>query len=129
MWIVAHGGSMQPRIRDGDRVLVQARPARMRAGMVLLVDRNGRPLMHRLARWDDFIVVLRPDTLEHDDPPVPVRDVVGRAVAVSRDGRITPLVSTLQFGAAAWLRYAREQVRAARLALRRRARRAIVGPR
>ena len=124
-WITAWGASMAPAILDGDEVLLGATTPRV--GAIVLVDRGGKPLMHRIARIDATSVITRGDVSGAFDAPVPHQAVVATAIAARRNGRVVPLTPSLRFGIVAALRHARIFVARTRRELaRRRARPVIV---
>ena len=89
------GTSMLPSIRPGD-ILVVKPERKTSLGAVALVRREGRLFAHRAVRHfeDDrggSWFVTRGDTLRASDPPVPCSDVLGRVMAVVRDGNLMPL--------------------------------------
>ena len=101
----ADGDSMRPTIRGGE--IVTAAPVvdeRIVAGDVLLVRSAGRVLAHRVVAIDataaERLVRLRGDAKSGCDAPTRVAQIVGRVVAVERNGRTIRLD-----GLAARLRY------------------------
>src|SRR2546427_10602595 len=84
---------MAPTIDDGDRVLVApAAPESRKPGDIVKLRVDGAFVMHRLVRCDrgeDGVrtFVFRGDNAPADDPPVTALAIIGRAVAVERDGR------------------------------------------
>jgi SOS-response transcriptional repressor LexA len=88
---------MRPSIQDGERVLVApASPATLRAGDIVAYARDDGLRAHRLlarrgGRGGRCVLLVAADA--GVDPPETVdeADVVGRVVAVERDGRIQRL--------------------------------------
>ncbi len=96
----ADGDSMRPTIRGGE--IVTAAPivdGRIVAGDVLLFRSAGRVLAHRVVTIDatsrEPVVRLRGDGKRGCDGPVDASQIVGRLVAVERDGRTVRLDGTL----------------------------------
>ncbi len=91
---IAHGSSMRPLIRDGDKVLVRPLDAsRLKPGMVVLdlpPLPNGQVgmLIHRfLGALPDGRLILRGDAAPVPDPPVRPDTVAGQVIEVQRGGR------------------------------------------
>jgi signal peptidase I len=101
----AEGFSMYPAIRDGELITVApVSAAPIARGDVLLFRTAARLLAHRVVRvatgGRDGVLQLRGDAKASCDTPIDAGDVIGRVVAVHRDGRAIPLS-----GRAARLRY------------------------
>ena len=86
------GWSMYPTIRDGD--FVEVRPTSITdlgVGDVILCNRAGCVIVHRLvARWQRNgrgMLITKGDAVPHLDPPLSAGDVVGKVVAIERDGK------------------------------------------
>jgi signal peptidase I len=98
----AKGASMRPFIRDGD--LVEVRPigatSVRRGDVVLFRAEGGRALAHRVVRvvGDDRreALVTKGDSITWCDGPISREQVLGRVVAVERDGRRIGLGGGLQ---------------------------------
>jgi len=92
------GGSMSPTIENGEIVSVEpADPSSIRIGdIVLLSTLSNTALIHRVVsiEADPYgqHVVTRGDNCKFEDIPVPIERVMGRAVAVERNGETIPLV-------------------------------------
>jgi hypothetical protein len=88
--IRALGTSMFPAIRSGD-VLHVARAAAetLSPGEIVVVRSASRIFAHRLLRRSPSgaVIVTRGDAHLHEDPPASYRDVIGRVVAIEREGR------------------------------------------
>jgi signal peptidase len=100
----AAGLSMYPEIRDGELITVAPVAARqISRGDILLCRMPTRLLAHRVVAVADGcapVLQLRGDAKASCDAPIAAADVIGRVVAVHRDGRAVRLS-----GRAAWLRY------------------------
>jgi hypothetical protein len=89
----AHGISMTPFIRDGDVVEVQPIGAStIRCGDVVLYRNGGdHVIVHRVIRLDEedgrTMLVTRGDALACADGPISRELVLGRVVALEREGR------------------------------------------
>jgi len=95
----ACGDSMYPAILDGDRITVAPVAAHEIArGDILLYRDGNRVLAHRLigvaAYGTERRFRLRGDTNVRCDAPVRAAQIVGRVVAVERDGRAIALHAT-----------------------------------
>jgi len=87
--LVARGRSMAPFIRDGETVLVGPSRRPPRPGEVVLRrGPGGTLLLHRVVRATAAGVVTRGDAAAAEDPPAPLQDVLGRAVAVAGRRRL-----------------------------------------
>ena len=96
-WWRPRGFSMEPAIRDGDRVLIApVEPDRLRVGDVVKYRAGDELRMHRLVKTHsyagDHLFVLRGDRGTSEDT-VPAAAVIGRALAVERSGRVRRLDS------------------------------------
>jgi signal peptidase I len=92
------GGSMYPFVRTGDMLLIEPKiPSELKIGDLVLYRReSGVHIVHRLIRKNGLTsLITRGDGLFYDDPPVPVDQVLGRVIAVERDGRSRKLDSPL----------------------------------
>jgi hypothetical protein len=79
---------MLPALRPADEALFAPLEGAPRRGEVLLYRAGVRLIAHRfLDTAADGRLRLRGDCLPADDPPVPAEAVLGRLVAVRRDGR------------------------------------------
>ena len=125
LWVSGSGQSMHPTVRHADQVLIVPldRPARRHD--IVLVPYGPRHMLHRVVSITGETLRTRGDARSHDDPAVFSRDVVGRAVAVRREERVTPLVLTRRFGVSGMVRFllweAKRRARLVRAAIRARA--------
>jgi hypothetical protein len=92
----AEGTSMYPTIRDGESISITAvSPAEVVRGDVLLCRHDKRMLAHRVVGVTTHgagrVFELRGDAKIACDAPVGADDVVGRVIAVRRDGRLVRL--------------------------------------
>lgn len=104
--IAVTGWSMAPLLRPGDRVVLDG--GVLRVGEVVVVAAPERLLVHRIAAIVDggdgaSFVVTRGDRVARCDAPSPVAAVLGRVVAVERNGRRRPLPQRSQ-ASRWWLR-------------------------
>lgn len=79
--------SMAPLVRRGDAVWVApAEPAVLRHGDVIVVQREDELVTHRLVAVRDEMWFTKGDSVSSLDPPVNTDAILGRVVAVERDG-------------------------------------------
>lgn len=122
-WWRPRGSSMWPAIRDGERILIApVSAAELRIGDIVQYVVPEGTRVHRLlerrrasdGRWT-FVLVGDNDDASPD--AVTAAEVVGRAVAVEREGRVIRL-DALGARARGWLKIARRRRREARRAPR-----------
>lgn len=83
--IRALGVSMLPCIWPGDVLTIQStQTVDISAGDIVAVQRNGRWTVHRVRRRSATQLVMRGDSISKNDPPVPLEEVIGKVVSVSR---------------------------------------------
>ena len=125
LWVSGSGQSMHPTVRHADQVLVVPLDRPARRWDVVLVPYGPRLMLHRVVHVAGEALYTRGDARSHNDPAVLSRDVVGRAVAVKRAERVTPLILTSRFGMAGLVRFvlweAKRRARFVRATLRARA--------
>ncbi|MGA2133206.1 MAG: S24 family peptidase [Bryobacteraceae bacterium] len=80
------GSSMLPALWPGDLLDVQ-RSAEIRPGDVVVYQRHGRLVVHRVASRSGDQITTHGDRLKHPDLPVPAAEILGRVVGVERRGR------------------------------------------
>jgi len=86
------GESMAPFLRSGDFVVVRAMDAsRLRRGDLVVVQREGQWVTHRLIGTSCRGWRLRGDNLDLADPPVDEAEIAGRVVAVEQDDRLVDM--------------------------------------
>lgn len=120
MWATGAGHSMSPTIVDGERVLLSPPPARLRRGMIVVVQRDRTLAMHRVVRVTQSTVQTKGDNREVPDPVLGRSTLVARAIAKESSGVLVTFMPTLRFGIAPLLRYlAAAAVRIARSTTRR----------
>ena len=98
LWIQVTGISMNPLVREGDSVLLTALARPARRGDVLFLDAPGQPLLHRVRRLRDGMIVTRGDAAGTDDVPVSPSACVAHALAVRRESVTVALAPTVQLG-------------------------------
>lgn len=103
LWINAAGESMQPTIAGGSRVLLSF-SARPRLGDVILFEREGRAILHRIVWRKGRTVVTRGDACTSPEPPMVLAEVRAVALAVDDGREVEALVWTRRFGVRACLR-------------------------
>jgi len=92
----AEGTSMHPTIRDGEAISIAAvSPDEVVRGDVVLCRHDNRVLAHRVvavtARGAGRVFQLRGDAKAACDEPVSADGVVGRVIAIHRNGRLVGL--------------------------------------
>ena len=85
-WLDVDGPSMGDAIRPGDRVRVQAAERPRRGEIWAFCKASGRIVVHRFRRRIDGQYNFQGDTVWRSDDPVDGRSLIGRIVAVERDG-------------------------------------------
>ena len=103
MWINAAGASMHPTIAGGSRVLLSF-SATPRLGDVVLFERDGRAILHRIVWRRGHAVVTRGDSCSSPEPPMALSEVRAVALAVDDGSAVHSLVWTSRFGVRACLR-------------------------
>ncbi len=83
---------MLPAVWPGDVLVIErAQLAQLGAGDIVLFARDDRLFAHRLLQvcgdGTNLVLGSRGDALPHNDPPLPVSQVLGRVHAVLRNGR------------------------------------------
>ena len=75
------GDSMAPMLKDGDQVrIVLSNPSKLQPGeLVAYVDAGSQIIIHRVVRVEGTTLITKGDNRHHDDPPVPVERVLGKA--------------------------------------------------
>lgn len=107
------GTSMLPSIWPGDlATIARCDSADLRVGEIVVYRGEGLLTAHRLIGIMPDHLVLRGDSLDRCDPPVSKDRVVGRVVAVSRNGRDVSLRWSL------WQRVVSRVVRKSSLCVR-----------
>jgi len=106
--LAVNGASMLPAIWPGDVVTVRAfEVADLRPGRIVLFPRENLVVSHRiLAVRPDGTIITGGDSAPRRDPPISPADIIGRVVAIERNGRrISPEQSTWQRCVACILRH------------------------
>ena len=89
----ARGGSMYPFIRDRDAILVEpAGTSEIRLGEILVYPTTRGTAAHRLIarrrKNRQAMLICQGDRFLRPDPPVGPEEVLGRVVAISRNGKV-----------------------------------------
>ena len=104
------GQSMAPFLRSGDGVFVAAvAPEEIRRGDLIVVEREADWVTHRVVAIREGDWITKGDHLPHLDPPVPAEAILGRVVAVERNGirrACSGLRWTISSRMMAWLSWA-----------------------
>jgi hypothetical protein len=90
------GISMHPWLREGDRVRVVAAAAPdVRVGDIVVRVQGTGPVVHRFVGWwrtrHGWRMLTKGDGAPRFDPPLAPAELVGRAVALLRDGQVRRL--------------------------------------
>jgi hypothetical protein len=94
--IPVRGISMHPCLRDGDRVrVVAAATSDVRVGDIVVRVLTTGPVVHRFVGWwrtrHGWRMLTKGDGAPLFDPPLAPAELVGRAVALLRDGQVRRL--------------------------------------
>jgi len=93
------GRSMLPTIHDGDHALISHGCAGVRRGDVIVFRQNGRLIAHRVLRVKDSAAgptfTTKGDNAPALDPPLRADEIVGRVLAIEREGQHTSLDTTM----------------------------------
>jgi GNAT superfamily N-acetyltransferase len=84
VWLEQRGLSMAPSLAPGDRLLVVPLDGAPRVGEIVVAERGGRLVAHRLLALDGAQAVTRGDGCADEDPPIAAAELLGRAVRVER---------------------------------------------
>jgi len=114
----AMGWSMLPSIWPGDTLFIEKVAGHPIAeGEIVLYGREGRFFIHRVVHRPDHsaIVVTQGDALSRPDPPVAVRDVLGKVAFIVRNGRLIQPARNLTMASDAIAKLARHSKLATRV--------------
>ena len=89
IWLAVRGDSMVPLIRDGDKVLVVLEKKDIRRGEIVVYQRDGELIFHRLLAVytkDDgnYQLLTKGDNRLTPDPLVNFNELTGRAISIRR---------------------------------------------
>jgi hypothetical protein len=93
-WIRSQGTSMQPLIREGDRLLVSYHLDSVRRGSILLFSQGDRLIAHRLLKvlpGSPPLFITKGDHGWSFDAPVRADKLVGQVIALQKQGRVIAL--------------------------------------
>lgn len=83
----AKGGSMSPFIRNGDVVEVVPFKGKINLGDIILYFSSwGTPVVHRVIQRNKESIITKGDSVPSSDHPVLFKQVLGRVVAVEKNG-------------------------------------------
>jgi len=83
----AKGGSMSPFIRNGDVVEVVPVKGKVNFGDVILYHSSyGNPIIHRVIQGNKENIITKGDSVSNFDQPILSKQVLGRVVAVEKNG-------------------------------------------
>jgi len=83
----AKGGSMSPFIRNGDVVEVIPLRGKINLGDVILYHSScGSPVIHRVIQRNKESIITKGDSVPGSDQPILSKQVLGRVVAIEKNG-------------------------------------------
>ncbi len=83
----AKGGSMSPFIRNGDVVEVVPSKGKINLGdVVFYCSSHGSPVVHRVIQRNKENIITKGDSVSNSDQPIFSKQVLGRVVAVEKNG-------------------------------------------
>ncbi len=83
----AKGGSMSPFIRNGDVVEVVPVKGKMNLGDIILYHSSyGNPVVHRVIQRNKESIITKGDSVPNSDEPILSKQVLGRVVAIEKNG-------------------------------------------
>lgn len=112
--LAARGYSMLPNLWPGDVLTLQTTtPDQVAPADVILCSRDGNFSIHRVLRREDsggqLCLITRGDSMSQEDAPVKSGELLGKVVAIERDGRLlshipacTPLSRTVGLALGSW---------------------------
>lgn len=117
VWITLQGGSMEPALPSGSRLLLRCGAWEPQVGEVAAFRREGYLVVHRILRVEagtgsgERQFLFQGDANREPDAPVSEGDLVGRVIEVRTPGRLQGLWWGVASRGRAWLRRARVAVR------------------
>jgi hypothetical protein len=100
------GSSMFPCLQPGDVLEVRQPTGAILAGEVVVFERNGRLVAHRVTGESGGKLITRGDRMRRCDEPVSAAEILGCVAAIERRGRrIAPRATRLSRSVSAILRY------------------------
>jgi hypothetical protein len=82
------GSSMLPSVQPGDVLTIRrCAMSAVESGAIVLFTRDGRLFAHRVVARRNTHLATRGDALDRQDPAVPQNQLLGRVVALTRNGR------------------------------------------
>ncbi|MBU0486939.1 MAG: hypothetical protein KKA07_05780 [Bacteroidetes bacterium] len=83
------GRSMYPFMRQGDiAIVIPFEAEKIKKGDVVVFQRNGKLLAHRMLGERDGYYRIKGDALWKADPPIPAQDVIGQIISFERNGKV-----------------------------------------
>jgi signal peptidase I len=100
------GSSMFPSMQPGDLLEVHRPAGSIQTGDVVVFERYGKLVVHRVVDRTGDLLVTRGDRVRYPDAPVPAAAILGCVIAIERRGRrIAPRLTPLNRIASSVLRY------------------------
>ncbi|MGA2737708.1 MAG: S24/S26 family peptidase [Bryobacteraceae bacterium] len=81
------GSSMFPCMQPGDLLEIRRPAGPIQTGDVVVFDRHGRLVVHRVVGQTGDLLITRGDRLRYPDAPVPAAAILGCVTAIERRGR------------------------------------------
>jgi len=81
------GSSMFPCMQPGDLLEIRRSDCPIQIGDVVVFDRHGRLVVHRVVGRTGDLLITRGDRLRYPDAPVPPAAILGCVTAIERRGR------------------------------------------
>jgi signal peptidase I len=108
------GSSMFPCMRPGDLLEIRRPSAAIQTGDVVVFERHGRLVVHRVVDRTGDLLITRGDRLRHPDAPVSAAAILGCVTAIERRGRpISPRLTPFERVVSSVLRHTEFGTRAA----------------
>lgn len=86
------GSSMLPLLRPGDTVCIApCCPEHVRPGEIIIFQRGNTLITHRVLACSAHSLQTRGDSCRFSDAPIQAADILGRVVAIERDGSRHPI--------------------------------------
>lgn len=89
--LMVQGNSMAPFLRDGRDVVTFDKPENLKVGDIVVFERAGYYIMHRIIKIDGSYISTLGDNLSVPETHIPIDNVYGKVISAVRKGKtITP---------------------------------------